>query len=87
VGIFSSPFVPPILQTSLAKPEDFDKNFKVFFVSMGSKEGAGAGRQPAQQMRDAGIKHVTYFEAPGTAHEFQTWRKSLHQFAPLLFQE
>jgi hypothetical protein len=28
-----------------------------------------------------------YYEAPGTAHEFETWRKSLHGFAPLLFQK
>ena len=33
----------------------------------------------------AGIKHVAY-EAPGTAHEFQTWRKSLHGFAQLIFK-
>ena len=44
------------------------------------------GRQPAEQMKAAGIKHVVYFEAPGTAHEFQTWRKSLHEFGPMLFQ-
>jgi enterochelin esterase family protein len=29
----------------------------------------------------AGVKHV-HFEAQGTAHEFETWRKSLHGFAP-----
>jgi len=34
---------------------------------------------------EAGIKHV-YYESPGTAHEWQTWRRSLHEFAPLLFQ-
>jgi len=54
---------------------------------MGSKEAAGTGRQPAEQMKAGGIKHITYFEAPGTAHEFQTWRKSLYEFAPLLFKE
>ena len=27
-----------------------------------------------------------YYESPGTAHEFQTWRRCLHEFAPLLFQ-
>jgi hypothetical protein len=25
--------------------------------------------------------------SPNTAHEFLTWRRSLHEFAPLLFQE
>jgi enterochelin esterase family protein len=91
VGVFSAPFGFPGIETGydglLAKPEEFDKKFKVFFISMGSKEGAGSGRQPAEQMKAAGIKHLTYYEAPGTAHEFQTWRKSLHGFAQRLFQD
>ena len=33
----------------------------------------------------AGIRHV-YYESPGTAHEWLTWRRSLHEFAPLLFR-
>ena len=52
VGIFSAPFGFPGIETGykglLAKPEDFDKQYKVFFISMGSKEGAGTGRQPAE---------------------------------------
>jgi hypothetical protein len=28
-----------------------------------------------------------YYEAPGTAHEFQTWRKSLYGFAQLIFKD
>ncbi len=36
-------------------------------------------------LENAGIKHV-YFESPGTAHEWLTWRRCLHEFAPLLFQ-
>jgi enterochelin esterase-like enzyme len=87
VGIFSAPFGFPGLNAYAASAEEFDKQYKVFFVSMGGKEGAGSGRQPAQQLKDAGVKHVTYFEAPGTAHEFQTWRKALHEFAPLLFKD
>ena len=30
-------------------------------------------------------KH-TYYESEGTAHEWQTWRRSLFGFAPLLFK-
>jgi enterochelin esterase family protein len=86
VGVFSAPFGFPGLNGYAASPEEFDKTFKVFFISMGSKEGAGSGRQPAQTLKDAGVKNITYYEAPGTAHEFQTWRKSLHGFAPLLFK-
>jgi enterochelin esterase-like enzyme len=32
----------------------------------------------------AGIHHV-FYESPGTAHEWLTWRRDLHEFAPLLF--
>jgi enterochelin esterase family protein len=91
VGIFSAPFGFPGIESGynglLARPEEFDKQFKVYFISMGSKEGANSGRGPAEQMKNAGIKNVTYFEAPGTAHEFQTWRKSLYQFAQLIFKD
>ena len=86
VGIFSAPFGFPGLNAYAASADEFDKEYKVFFISMGGKEGAGSGRQPADTLMEAGVKHVTYFEAPGTAHEFQTWRKALHEFAPLLFQ-
>jgi enterochelin esterase-like enzyme len=91
VGVFSAPFGFPGVESGygglLQKPEEFDKQVKVFFISMGSKEGASSGRTPAEQLKAAGVKHVTYYEAPGTAHEFQTWRKSLHEFAPLLFND
>ena len=34
----------------------------------------------------AGLRHVV-FESQGTAHEWQTWRRSLHDFAPRLFRD
>jgi enterochelin esterase family protein len=90
IGIFSAPFGFPGVETGynglLAKPAEFEKQVKVFYISMGSKEGAGTGRSIHEQLEKAGIKHV-YFEAPGTAHEFQTWRKSLYGFTQLLFQK
>ena len=36
-------------------------------------------------LEQAGVKTV-YFESPGTKHEWHTWRRSLHDFAPRLFQ-
>ena len=87
VGIFSAPFGFPGLNAYATTADEFDKQYKVFFISMGSKEGASSGRQPAEQLKSAGAKHVTYYEAPGTQHEFQTWRKALHEFAPLLFKD
>jgi enterochelin esterase family protein len=89
IGIFSAPFGFPGVETGynglLKKPAEFNKMVKVFFISMGSKEGANSGRQPHESLDAAGIKNV-YYEAPGTAHEFQTWRKSLYQYAQLLFK-
>jgi hypothetical protein len=43
---------------------------------------AGLRPAPAQQ---ANVKHV-YFESPGTAHEWLTWRRCLNDFAPRLFR-
>jgi enterochelin esterase family protein len=87
VGVFSAPFGFPGLTSYAASPEEFDTTFKVFFISMGGKEGGGSGRDVAEQLKQAGVKHVTYYEAPGTSHKFQTWRKSLYEFAPLLFKD
>jgi enterochelin esterase-like enzyme len=91
IGVFSAaPFGYSGIETAynglLTKPDEFAKMVKVFFISMGSKEGPGAGLKIHEDLENAGIKHV-YYEAPGTAHVFQTWRKSLYQFAPLLFQD
>ncbi len=90
IGIFSAPFGFPGVETGynglLAKPDEFNKQVKVFFVSMGSKEGASSGRAIHEQLDQAGIKNV-YYESPGTAHEFLTWRRSLNRFAQLLFQD
>jgi enterochelin esterase-like enzyme len=90
IGIFSAPFGFPGVETGynglLTKPDEFNKMIKVFYISMGSKEGPNSGRSIHESLDKAGIKNV-YYEAPGTAHEFQTWRKSLYGFAQLLFQK
>jgi enterochelin esterase-like enzyme len=36
-------------------------------------------------LEQGGIKTV-FYESPGTAHEWQTWRRCLREFAPRLFQ-
>jgi enterochelin esterase-like enzyme len=90
IGIFSAPFGFPGVETGynglLAKPDEFAKQVKVFFVSMGSKEGASTGRSIDEQLTAAGVKHV-YYESPGTAHEFLTWRRSLNRFTQLIFKD
>jgi enterochelin esterase family protein len=39
-----------------------------------------------EALERAGIKS-TFYSSPGTDHEWQTWRRSLHDFAPRLFRE
>lgn len=89
IGVFSAPFGFPGVETGynglLSRPAEFADLVKVFFISMGSKEGAGTGRSIHEALEAAGVRH-TYLETPGTGHEFQTWRKSLHSFAQLIFK-
>lgn len=66
---------------------------KLTFVSYGSKElGGGRGGRggnpqgDADALRNAGINSVFYV-SPDTAHEFLSWRRSLREFAPLLFRD
>ena len=37
-------------------------------------------------LQKAGIKNVVFRDAPGFAHEWQTWRYALNDFGPRLFQ-
>jgi enterochelin esterase family protein len=62
----------------------FNKKVKVLFVSIGSEEGPGA-KTFSETLTKAGIRNV-FYESPGTAHEWLTWRRSLKEFAPLLFR-
>ena len=39
-----------------------------------------------QALAQAGINSLLY-SSPGTDHEWQTWRRSLHDFAPRLFRD
>lgn len=62
----------------------FNDKVKVFFMANGSEEGAGA-KMLYDALQEAGM-NSSYYESPGTAHEWLTWRRCLHEFAPLLFQ-
>ncbi len=62
----------------------FNKKVKVLFLGIGSAEGPGT-RTFSEELTKAGIKHV-YYESPGTAHEWLTWRRCFKEFAPRLFR-
>ena len=42
------------------------------------------GKKTLATLKETGVNAV-YYESPNTAHEWQTWRRSLHEFAPLVF--
>lgn len=69
-------------------PEDIkDKSkVKLVFLSCGSKERPDGVKSAAAALKEAGFNAVSYI-SEGTAHEFQTWRRSLHELAPLLFKD
>lgn len=62
----------------------FNKKVKVLFLGIGSVEGPGA-KNFSTALTQAGIKNV-FYESPGTAHEWLTWRRCLNEFAPRLFR-
>jgi len=74
----------------------FREKVKLVFVSYGSRElggkrggGGPFGGDPkanAEAIKQAGINSVFYV-SPDTAHEFLSWRRSLHELAPLLFKD
>ena len=62
----------------------FNAKVKLLFLSTGSVEGPRV-KQFSEALSAAGIKNV-YFESPGTAHEWLSWRRAFADFAPRLFQ-
>lgn len=83
IGIFSGGSIATNEITDLTV---FKQKVKVVFVSYGSRENGAAGKADVATLKAAGVNSV-YYESPNTAHEWQTWRRSLHEFAPLLFKE
>jgi enterochelin esterase-like enzyme len=94
IGIFSGGSISP---ADVNNTPGFKEKVKLVFVSYGSRElenrrtggRGGFGGDPkvnAEALKQAGINAVFYV-SPNTAHEWQSWRRSLHEFAPLLFTE
>lgn len=72
-----------------ANAESFNSKVKVLYLSIGTKEPErmyNSVNNFHTALDKAGIRH-TYYESPGTSHEWQTWRRSLHQFAGLIFSD
>ena len=63
----------------------FTKNVKLLFMSGGGKENMGVVEAAKNIKEQLGMNAVGY-DSPGTAHEWHTWRRSLYQFAQLIFK-
>jgi enterochelin esterase family protein len=91
IGSFSAPLRNFDVKTSmngvLSAAAAF--NTRVHLLWMGSGTGETAMHDAASQLHAsldaAGIRHVV-FESAGTSHEWQTWRRSLADFAARLFR-
>jgi S-formylglutathione hydrolase FrmB len=55
-------------------------------VSCGSFENPDGVKKAVVALKEAGINAVSYV-SENTRHEFQTWRRSLQELAPLLFKD
>ena len=70
-----------------ADAEAFNQKVKTLYISLGTEEAARFKNVTEfhDALTQANINHI-YYESPGTAHEWLTWRCSLHQFAGLIFK-
>nr|WP_294923764.1 alpha/beta hydrolase-fold protein [uncultured Flavobacterium sp.] len=77
-----------LLSGGTYKPEDIkDKSkVKLIFLSCGSKERPDGVKTAVSALKTTGFNAVSYI-SEGTGHEFQTWRRSFKELAPLLFKE
>lgn len=73
---------------ALRDAASFNEKVKLLWLGAGTAEESFHARATAmhEALGRAGIKNV-FYSSPGTDHEWQTWRRSLHDLAPRLFQE
>ena len=91
LGIFSG---GTITVEDTANNPEFAKGLQLVFVSFGSRElenrvrGFGDGTDPKTETEELAKSGVSahFYVSPGTAHEWQSWRRALYQFAQLLFK-
>ncbi len=90
IGLFSGGSISP---SDISDLNAFKAKNKLVFVGFGSREVEGGktqrgGRPEADiaALKTAGI-NAHYYVSPNTAHEWLSWRRDLHEFAPLLFKD
>jgi enterochelin esterase-like enzyme len=83
IGLLSGGVISP---ADVTNTPSFKEKVKVVFSSCGSRENPANINANHEALDNLGIKNTAYV-SPDTAHEFQTWRRSLRELAPLLFQD
>lgn len=90
VGMGGQPFdAKTSFSGIMADPAAFNKRVKLVWLGIGTTEPERMYKSVKSfhdALTEAGIKHA-YYESPGTAHEWLTWRRDLNEFAPLLFRD
>ena len=87
LGMFSGGV---ITAEEAAQTEGFKEAYDLVFISYGSHELKnprwGRNQQATtDELRNSGM-NAHFYVSPETAHEWQSWRRSLYQFAQLLFK-
>jgi enterochelin esterase family protein len=92
IGSFSAPLragqdLKTAYSGAFADPAAFNKKVRLLWFGAGTAEEEMLKPAAAmhEELEKSGIKNV-FYQSPGTAHEWQTWRRDLHEFAPLLFK-
>ena len=88
LGTFSGAIFGLDLKTAyngvFTNADEFNKKIHYMYMNWGSEDFIKSG-DIVKGLREMGIK-VEGKESPGTAHEFLTWRRGLHEFIPHLFK-
>jgi enterochelin esterase family protein len=89
IGIFSGAVRDFDAQTSFdgffAKPDEANRKLKLLWIGCGTEDGLiASARKMHGTLEKSGIKHQ-WWEGAGS-HEWQVWRKHLHEFAQQVFQ-
>ena len=96
IGVFSTGVFGGIRETKsfnaeesmpglISNHEKYNQLLKLFYISVGTDDPRlSSTRKAVSDMQQSGLA-ITFNTFPGD-HEWQVWRKSLHDFAPKLFR-
>lgn len=89
LGTFSGAIFGLDLKTAyngvFTNADEFNKKIHYMYMNWGSEDFIKSG-DIVKGLREMGIK-VEGSESAGTAHEFLTWRRGLHEFIPHIFKK